>query len=405
MTNDITESIQPKSHVLVVDDENEICQMVSLCLQKAGHDVTVASSAEAAFELLGLIEFDAIVTDVMMPGQDGITFLGRVHCAWPDTPVILMTGYAQLQMAVNAIKKGAFDFIHKPFDFDHLRKIVERALNYAKLQKMEINYRNELEKVVTERTLQLKNAMIELEYLRAEQLRSATEKSNFMSNISHEMRTPMNGVVGALDLLSDGGIGGIQAEYLEMARQSANSMLAMINQLLTFNDGVGGAGAYARYDLIDLNALLEGCVAEFTDGFKRKGLFLNLQIAEDVPGKIWTDREQLKRLLEILLGNALKFTDRGGAAVEVSTVKSEKNIASLQFSISDSGIGIPEGMLERIFEPFVQGDGSLTRRHDGSGLGLSIAKQYVRHLNGSLLAEHIPDGGSRFTFVLEIIDP
>ena len=136
---------QPKPHVLVVDDEIEIRQMVAHCLQKAGFDVSTAENAESAYKLLGLGSYYAIVTDVMMPGEDGISFLGRVHRTWPEIPVILMTGYAQLQMAVNAIKNGALDFVYKPFDFDHLRKIVERAVNYTQLLRMEKNYRSELE--------------------------------------------------------------------------------------------------------------------------------------------------------------------------------------------------------------------------------------------------------------------
>jgi len=395
-----------KPHVLVVDDEPEICRMVSLCLQKTGYDVSSVDSADAAYGMLEMNSYDAIVADVMMPGQDGIAFLGRVHRTWPEIPVILMTGFAQLQMAVNAIKNGAFDFIHKPFDFDHLRKIVDRALNYTKLKRIEKNYREELEETVSLRTRELKNAMIELDHLRAELLKAATAKSNFMANISHEMRTPMNGVIGALDLLAEGGLAGAQAEYLEMARQSANNMLAMVNQLLTFNSiSCHSSAASARYDLIDLKALLESSITKAYSNFARRGLFLKLQIADDAPVKIWTDKEQLSRLLEILLDNALKFTEKGGAVLEVIKEQPDKGNALLKFSLTDSGIGIPVGMLDRIFEPFAQVDESLTRCHGGVGLGLSIAKQYAQHLNGTLLVEHVPEGGSRFVVTLEIIDP
>lgn len=130
---------QTKPHVLVVDDEIEIREMLSLCLQKWGFNVSTVENAKSAHELLEFGIYHAIVTDVMMPGEDGISFLGRVHKTWPDIPVILMTGHAQRQMAANAIKNGAFDFVYKPFDFDHLRKIVERAVNYTRLQQMDRN--------------------------------------------------------------------------------------------------------------------------------------------------------------------------------------------------------------------------------------------------------------------------
>lgn len=395
-----------KPHVLVVDDEPEICRMVSLCLQKTGYDVSSVDSADAAYGMLEMNSYDAIVADVMMPGQDGIAFLGRVHRAWPEIPVILMTGFAQLQMAVNAIKNGAFDFIHKPFDFDHLRKIVDRAINYTKLKRIEKNYREELEETVSIRTQELRNAMVELDHLRAELLKTATAKNNFMANISHEMRTPMNGVIGALDLLAEGGLVGAQAEYLEMARQSANNMLTMVNQLLTFNTvSCHSSADSARYDLINLKTLLESCIAKAVSDFTRRGLSLKLQLADDVPVQIWTDREHLSRLLEILIDNALKFTEKGGAVLDVTRNKPSDATAFLMFSLTDTGIGIPEGMLERIFEPFAQVDESLTRRHGGVGLGLSIARQYAQHLNGKLLVEHVPGGGSRFVLILEILDP
>jgi signal transduction histidine kinase len=136
-----------------------------------------------------------------------------------------------------------------------------------------------------------------------------------------------------------------------------------------------------------------------------KLLSLNLKIASDVPHEIWTDKEQLSRLLGILIGNAIKFTDNGGVTLDVSRQDSLKDGAYLLFNVIDSGIGIPEGMLERIFDPFVQGDGSYTRRHGGVGLGLSIAMQIAQLLNGRLWAEHLPVGGSSLKFSLKILEP
>lgn len=394
-----------KPHVLVVDDEAQVCQIVGLCIQKAGFRVSSADNSKAAYQMLEQDYYDAIVSDVMMPGEDGILFLGRVHQRWPDIPVVLMTGYAQLQMAIDAIKNGAFDFIHKPFDFEHLRKVVERAINYAKLQRLEKSYRIELEETVACRTAELKKAMTELDFAREALLKAATDKSSFMSNISHEMRTPMNGIVGALDLLFEEDLSGVQVEYLAMARQSADDMLTMINQLLTFNTGKVKAGGTAHYDLIDLRMLLNRIIAENQPEFCSKSLSLALNVSEDLPRQIWTDKEHLFHLIEILLGNALKFTEQGGVTLDVICQDSEIEGTLLLCSVTDSGIGIPEGMLERIFEPFVQGDGSFTRLYGGSGLGLSIAHQNILLLNGSLWAEHAPTGGSSFKFTFKLITP
>ncbi len=394
-------------HILIVDDEPDIRQMVSLCFQKHGFRITCAEDAAEAFKLLLSEQFDAIVSDVMMPGEDGIAFLGRVHESWPEIPVILMTGHAQLQMAVNAIKNGAFDFVHKPFDFDHLRKIVLRAVDYRNLQRMEKNYRDELEETVARRTADLKEAMVELDFARTTLQRATADKSTFMSTVSHEMRTPMNGVIGSLELMAEEGVTGVASEYLSMARESADNMMKLINQLLSFNYLNVHDGGISHHDLIDLPTFLHSIIEDRQSAFKRKGLKLSLQMADDLPRQIWTDREKLSRLFEILLGNALKFTEDGAVSLSVCRTASDEDGTGeiLRCTVSDSGSGIPDGMLERIFEPFMQGDGSFTRRHEGVGLGLAIARQNAMLLNGHLWAEHIPAGGSRFIVALKISTP
>ena len=393
---------QVKPHVLVVDDEAELCQMVAVNIQQSGFRVSAVENVANAISLLEQDQYDAVVTDVMMPGEDGISFLGRVRQAWPDIPVILMSGHAQLQMAVNAIKNGAFDFVQKPFDFGYMRKIVERAVNYSKLQRMEKNYRAELEETVVLRTAELKKSMTELDFARKALLQAANDKSAFMSTISHEMRTPMNGIIGSLDLLSDENLTAPAATYLAMACQSAENMTAMIEQLLSFNAQNVLGGGTTHYELIDLQAFLQNIIADQQPLFAHKGISLDLQFADDLPRQIWSDQEKMCRLFEILTGNALKFTERGYVSIAVSRVCTEEEGESLLCTVTDSGIGIPDGMLERIFEPFVQGDGSFSRRYEGVGLGLAIARQNALLLNGRLWAEHVTDGGSRFTLALKI---
>lgn len=404
MTETAQTAEQKMPLILVVDDEAGICQMITLFFQNSFR-VVCAENVEEACGKLVLEPFDAIISDVMMPGEDGISFLGRVHESWPDIPVILMTGHAQLQMAVDAIKKGAFDFVCKPFDFDHLRKIVMRAVNYRNLQRMEKNYRAELEETVAKRTAELKESMAELDFARTALQQAATDKSAFMSTVSHEMRTPMNGVIGSLELLTEEGLTGPASEFLAMARQSADTMMTLINQLLAFNaQSVHGAGV-VHHELIDLPSTLRSIVTEQQPLFMRKGLALSLQLEDGLPQQIWTDREKLRRLFGILLGNALKFTGHGAVSLAVSRTFSAEDGDLLICSLTDSGVGIPEGMLERIFEPFVQGDSSLNRRHEGAGLGLAIARQNALLLDGNLWAEHVPAGGSRFIVTLKIKTP
>lgn len=389
-------------HILIVDDEPDIRQMAAIFFKKIGFRISCAEDASEALQILRQEQVDVIITDVMMPGEDGIEFLAKTRTSWPDIPVILMTGYAQLQMAVNAIKNGAFDFIHKPFDFDYLRKVVERAVNYAKLQKIEKNYRSELERTVAMRTAELQKAMLELDVSRSALLKAATDKSTFMSTVSHEMRTPMNGVIGSLELLKEEGLSGAAAEYLAMARLSADEMVVLIDQMLTFVHSSGQLGLI-RYAVVNFGTLLNTLIAEQEPLFKKKGLSLSLHISSGVPENIWTDSEQLTRLLTILVANALKFTERGGVQLNISCQQGEGNHIMLLCAVKDSGIGIPGDMLERIFEPFVQCDGSYTRRYEGVGLGLAIARQIALLLGGRLWAEQGVEGGSCFMFSLNLV--
>lgn len=397
-TSDMSaQSSERRPHILVVDDERDILQMVSMCLSQVQYRVSTATSAEDAYRLIEQDEFDAIITDVMMPGEDGIAFLGKVHRHLPCVPVIIMTGFAQLQMAVNSIKNGAFDFIHKPFDFAYLRKVIEKAVNYSKLLRMENDYRAELEQTVTQRTDELKIAVSQLDSARMALLKTANDKSEFMSTVTHEMRTPMNGVIGGLELLADAGLVGSQREYLLLARQAADNMMKLVDRMLSFANGVGPGTIHEAFDLpVAIEAVTMGYRARFTE----KGLSLDVHIAPAVPRRIRGNDEQFARLLEILLCNAYKFTEKGGARLDVTLDRMEGERAVIRVTVSDSGIGIPADMVERIFEPFTQVDGSSTRRFGGAGLGLSIARQIAQVLNGQVSVESSPGEGSCFHFVM-----
>jgi len=386
-------------HILVVDDETDIRQMISICLTQSNIRVSLAANAEEAYRLLDEHEFDAIVTDVMMPGEDGITFLGKVHQRLPEIPVIIMTGYAQLQMAVNAIKNGAFEFIHKPFDFIYFRKIVEKAVTYTKLQRLEKNYREELEATVAQRTEELKAAVTQLNSARMALLKAANEKSEFMATVTHEMRTPMNGVIGGLDLLADSGLSGSQSEYLLLARQAADNMVELVDRMLSYTSAAG-RNAAGNHEVLDLSVAVEAVAMNHRNRFAEKGLSFDVQLSPGVPRHILCDSEQFARLLDILLGNAFKFTERGGAKLDISLERMEGSQAVIRVTVADSGIGIPQEMLDRIFEPFTQVDGAKNRRYGGVGLGLSIARQIAQVLNGQIHVESLPGEGSRFDFIM-----
>lgn len=390
-------------HVLVVDDEESILSMISLHLSRRGFRVSTVPSATDAHVLVDHHAFDAILTDVSMPGENGIDFLERVHQKHPSVPVIIMTGYAQLEMAVKAIKHGAFAFLHKPFDFDYLFKEIKKAVDYTRLRKLEENYLTELEEIVSQRTAELKNALAELEQARVARFKTLQEKSDFMSTITHEMRTPMNGVIGSLELLAEEDLNGVQREYLQLARQSADNMMALVNRLLSFSDGVSRL-PQIKTVTIATGSFFESIARQHRSGFSRKGLFFDMMISPLVPSHFVSDKDLLTRLLDILLVNAFKFTDRGSVWLQVSPGEGGEG-EFLHVSVSDSGPGIPGDLLERIFEPFFQVDGSITRRYGGAGLGLSIARQIAPLLEGEVQVESTIGHGSTFHFRMKLRQP
>jgi len=183
-------------HILIVDDEEDILAMLSTCLKDSGYLVSTATNIKDAFLLVAENDFNAIVTDVIMPGEDGIFFLTALHRQQPKLPVIIMTGCAQFDVAIEAIKNGAFDYIQKPFDCRYFSKIVDKAVDMDRLKRMEIRYRNELEEMVALSMKELKEATVELFDTRSRLLKEVSSKSEYLFAITHEMRTPMNGVVG-----------------------------------------------------------------------------------------------------------------------------------------------------------------------------------------------------------------
>ena len=391
----VPEKNAKKPHILVIDDEAEILHLIRSFLEQTGCDVSTSITTEEAYCLISNFEFDVIMTDVMMPGEDGLSFLAKVHQILPDVPVIVMTGYAQLQTAVNAIKNGAFEFIHKPFDLIYLRQVIRKAVTYASLRRMEKDYRVELEQAVSQRTDELKDALAQLEAMRAMVLKAGSDKAEFIATITHEMRTPMNGVLGSLELLAEAGLSARQNEYLCLARQSADNMMELVNRVLSFSNSVG-RGHTAFPELTDLPGAIESVAAAHQPHFSKKGLSFEIRLAPSMPRRIRCDSTQFTRMLDILLSNALKFTEKGGAVLEATLERIEGQRAMIRVSVSDSGIGIRPEMVERIFDPFIQEDASLNRRFGGAGLGLSIARQIAALFSGEIWAESTPGEGSRF---------
>ncbi|NUB27824.1 response regulator [Azospirillum brasilense] len=231
-------------------------------------------------------------------------------------------------------------------------------------------------------------------------------KSEFLRTISHEIRTPMNGVLGMLGLLLDGPLGEEQRAYARTARESAEALLSMLNDILDISKMEAGkltleSGCFSPAEVVESVAELQAPRAF------AKGIELAVCIPGGLPAMLRGDSGRVRQVLLNLVGNAVKFTDRGGVAVTLSTVESDQDGGGqaplrLRFEVTDTGIGIPQDARADLFTEFSQVHPRLSRRHDGAGLGLAISKRLVEMMGGSIGFDSTPDQGSRFWFTLPL---
>ncbi|MEX8494136.1 PAS domain S-box protein [Sphaerotilus sp.] len=244
-----------------------------------------------------------------------------------------------------------------------------------------------------------KRTEIELRHAKEAAEDAASAKSEFLANMSHEIRTPMHGVLGAIEMLQDTPLSGQQERFLDTARTSASLLLGVIDEILDFSRLEAGKLRIEALDF-DLRRTVEDVTAMLAQRAHAKKLELACYIAPGVPEMVRSDPIRVRQVLVNLVGNAIKFTERGEVVVSVGLAAGEGGRSMLRFEVRDTGIGIASDKQRTLFQPFTQADSSTSRRFGGSGLGLSIAKRLVELMNGHIDLDSQEGQGSRFWFTL-----
>ncbi len=335
-----------KPNILVVDDEMGPRESLKMILNPY-YNVHTADRGAQAVEMLKQVPVDLVTVDLKMPGFSGINVLEKVKQYDPDIEAIIITGYGSLDTAIEGLRLGAFDYISKPFDVNHILSLVRRGL-------------------------ERRNAKAKLRQV----------KSDFLSNISHELRTPLSVVVGFVYLLLNQVIGKLseeQQKVLETVYRNSEELLELIDNVLWMTS-LNAGDANATLEKFDARDIVNETMKRHEKMIREKGLQINVHVT-DRDLALVSDRAKVERIFQNVFNNSVKFTSQGEINVRVEPTADKTGV---EFEIADTGVGIEESKVDSIFEPFHQADTSLQRAYSGLGLGLTVARRMAELIGGKL---------------------
>ncbi len=356
-----------RAKILVIDDDEVIRDSCKQIISEQGHQVQLANNGKIGLQKINEMKADLVLIDLKMPGIDGMTLIDTIHQLDSNIIMIVITGYATIESAVEAIKLGAYDFLPKPFTPNELRIVTKRGLERRKLILETVTLRKEKEKL----------------------------RENFITLVSHELRSPLSAVQQNLMVITTG-ISGTIPEKIKniLLKMSAriNDLTALINDWLNMSRIETGE-IVREMQPIDLRAILSDIIDQLNPLAKEKKVTLQLHIPEKYP-EIMGNRDTLRMLFTNLIDNAIKYNKNNGM-VDITVEEIDDHT---KVEIRDNGIGIQKEKLPLIFEQFYRVKQEASTQ--GSGLGLSIAKQIAEAHYGSIAVQSEINVGTTFTVLL-----
>jgi len=380
----LVEETVSRTKILLVDDEAGMREGCRRVLTPQGHSIDAAADVTSALELIRQTDYDLVLVDVMMPDGNGIDLIQPIHERDPDTICIVITGYATVEMAVEAVKQGAYDFLSKPFTSDQLIFAVNQGLERRRLR-LETQ---ELD-ICRRRAAELAQAKAEIEKL--EQV-----KSQFMLTVAHELRAPVAAIQSYLNLVLAGYVSEEDLRpTLSRAQMRLQELLDLITDLLEL------ARLKQIRDLTPAEASpqpVADILEEVRDLLREQALLKKQVFQVEILSRptFVASPNHLRQIWMNLISNAIKYTPQGGRVTV--TLKADKD--RLTGVVEDTGIGIAEDDLPNLFREFFRTNQAKASGEIGTGLGLAIVKQIVESYQGSIKVESKPGRGTCFTFTL-----
>jgi len=379
--------METKSRILVIDDEIGIRKGCRRVLEPAGYTIDSAASFREGLNKIKQEQFDLILLDVMMPDGRGVDLLAPIHDQDPETVAVVITGYATVEMAVETIKRGAYDFIAKPFTTDLLLTTVQRGLEKRRLS-MDAQRLQVLEKQAYEQALAKQQA---------EKLDKF--KSSFATMVAHELRSPVAGVQSLVRTLLRGMAGELsdqQAEVLTRVETRLDFLLHLINDLLALAASKS-LDEEKPLQPVPVQTVLQRVLEGFTEEARSKPVEIKQSLPAE-PLVVRASEDGLDSILRNLVGNAIKYTPAGGNV----RVECESDGEDAVLRVADTGIGISTEDLAHIGEEFFRAKNAHLQGFPGTGLGMSIVRQYVDRFDGQMNIASEEGKGSTFTIKLPL---